>query len=117
MFRAFIAFVAMTIAAPALAEGFQAVQDKRTFVSLVNGKSLKRTGISLSVSPDGKISGRALGRPVSGAWQWQGGFFCRDLYWGKRDLGPNCQRVEVQGSTLRFTSDRGQGIYADLTLD
>jgi hypothetical protein len=35
---------------------------------------------------------------------------------GEDDLGFNCQLVQVNGETLRFTSDQGQGIYADLTL-
>lgn len=118
MIRFFWTLLAVTLLSqPVMADGFQTVRDKGTFVSLVQGKSLKRSGISLAVTPDGKIAGRALGRPVTGAWQWQGGYFCRDLYWGARDLGPNCQQVEVQGRTLRFTSDRGAGMYADLTLD
>ena len=118
MSRGILALVCLLlIAPPALAEGFQTVRDRGTFVSLVQGKSLKRSGIALTVTPDGQILGRALGRPVTGAWRWQGGYFCRDLFWGKRDLGPNCQQVQVQGRTLRFTSDRGAGMYADLTLD
>lgn len=104
------------LAMPAMAEGFQTVTDRKTFVSLISGKDLRRTGITLQVTPDGRIKGRGLGRSVSGAWQWKGGFFCRDLYWGKQNLGANCQRVQVQGRTLRFTSDRGRGEYADLTL-
>ena len=117
MTRTLIALVAaMAMAAPALADNFQPVRDKNTFLSLVQGKSLRMAGISLQVSPDGRIEGRALGQPVTGAWQWQGGYFCRDLYWGQRDLGPNCQEVTVQGRTIRFTSDRGTGMFADLLL-
>ena len=40
----------------------------------------------------------------------------RASYYGNRDLGPNCQAVKVRGNTLRFISDRGEGIYADLKL-
>ena len=43
--------------------------------------------------------------------------FLPDLFYGERDLGPNCQEVQVNGETLRFTSDQGQGIHADLTLE
>jgi hypothetical protein len=60
--------------------------------------------------------GRAFGTPVTGAWDWNNGYFCRDLFFGEDDLGFNCQLVQVNGETLRFTSDQGQGIYADLTL-
>ena len=60
--------------------------------------------------------GRAFGAPVTGAWTWQGGYFCRDLFWNGDDLGYNCQLVEENGDTLRFTSDQGSGMSADLNL-
>ncbi|MEO0772517.1 MAG: dihydrodipicolinate reductase [Pseudomonadota bacterium] len=100
----------------AKAEGFQQIQSKSTFVSLMNGRELTRFGINLVVTPDGRIDGRAFGRDVTGAWRWQGGYFCRDLYWGQRDLGANCQMVKRQGRTIRFISDKGAGEFADLQL-
>lgn len=101
--------------APA-SEAFTQIRDKDTFVKTVSGRKLTRMGIKLDVTPDGQIIGRAFGRPVTGAWSWRSGYFCRDLYWGDRDLGPNCQAVRVQGQTVRFISDRGAGQYADLEL-
>ena len=101
----------------AAAEQFQPLRDQRDFVGLVEGRDLKRFGIRLEVTPTGEIKGNAFGRPVTGAWRWQDGYFCRDLFWGERDLGPNCQEVQVNGETLRFISDRGEGIYADLSLE
>jgi hypothetical protein len=73
-------------------------------------------GIRLTVSPEGEIAGRAFGGPVTGEWTWQNGYFCRDLYWNGSDLGYNCQLVQANGDTLRFTSDQGAGMFADLTL-
>lgn len=92
------------------------IDDRREFVDLVQGKQLTLPGIRLSVTPDGRITGRAYGRDVSGAWEWNGGYFCRSLFWGERDLGPNCQQVKLEGGKLRFTSDRGAGQSATLTL-
>lgn len=112
-----LAFCAALIALPVHAEGFSKVSDKQAFVSLVDGRKLTRAGIKIDVTPDGQIRGRAFGRDVTGAWSWQSGFFCRDLYWGSRDLGANCQAVTVQGDTIRFTSDQGAGEFADLKLD
>ena len=119
MARTLVTCLVFLLAAPAWAEGFQVVRDRGTFVSLVEGRDLRISlwGIRLQVRPDGKIEGQALGRPVSGQWQWRNGYFCRDLSWGARDLGPNCQEVKVQGRTVRFTSDRGAGQFADLTLN
>ncbi|MEQ9257915.1 MAG: dihydrodipicolinate reductase [Roseovarius sp.] len=112
-----IAFlVTFFTAAPALAEGFVQIKNRDAFVNLLQGRELTRFGINLTVTPDGKIDGRAFGRDVSGAWQWNSGYFCRDLYWGRQNLGPNCQAVQVQGQTLRFISDQGTGEFADLRL-
>lgn len=106
----------LLIATPAAADGFKQIDSKSTFVSLMNGRELTRFGINLVVTPDGRIDGRAFGRDVKGAWRWQGGYFCRDLYWGQRDLGANCQMVKQQGRTIRFISDQGEGEFADLQL-
>lgn len=118
MIRMFSICIGLLLAAPVWAEGFQTVRDKSTFLSIIEDRDLRIPlwGITLDVKPDGQIRGEALGRPVTGAWRWQGGYFCRDLMWGERDLGPNCQEVKVQGQTVRFTSDKGKGRFADLTL-
>lgn len=106
----------MSVSSALASQEFQTVREQSRFVELVAGKQLTRFGISLNVTPDGEIRGRAFGRPVTGRWQWSDGYFCRDLFYGERDLGANCQEVKVNGRTVRFTSDRGQGIFADLTL-
>lgn len=107
------ALLAVT-AAPAAA--FDRVASRSDFVRLVSGKALTRMGITLTVLPDGRIEGRAFGRPVTGDWRWQGGLFCRDLNFGERNLGPNCQVVQRRGETVRFIADEGRGDFADLRL-
>lgn len=111
-----LALSALANSEPASAEGFSTVTSRDSFVRMIEGRELRRFGIRLTVTPDGRITGRAFGTEVSGAWNWNGGYFCRDLYFGNEDLGFNCQTVEVAGQTLRFTSDQGTGDYADLTL-
>lgn len=105
------------LATPALAEGFERINDENGFVSLVKDRELKRLGIRLKVTDDGRIQGNAFGKEVTGAWRWDGGYFCRDLAVGGDSLEFNCQLVQVKGRTVRFTSDKGDGIYADLRLD
>ena len=96
---------------------FERVQNRDAFVQIISKGSLNRFGMTLLVRPDGQIGGRAFGRDVSGQWQWRDGYFCRELFWGTRDLGPNCQEVEISGEMVRFTSDQGQGDFADLKLE
>ncbi len=114
---ALVGFELVGAAQPALAEDFARVQAKSEFVSLISGKALTRFGIELDVSVDGAITGSAFGKPVTGAWRWADGMFCRDLSFGKRDLGPNCQVVQRNGDTIRFIADEGKGDFADLRLE
>ena len=108
--------LSLALAAPATAEGFSQIKDRSQFVSLIQNHDLTRFGIRVNVTPDGDIRGSAFGSDVTGAWRWDGAYFCRDLYWGDMDLGANCQAVERKGNTMRFTSDQGQGRSADLYL-
>jgi hypothetical protein len=112
-----IAATFAAIAVPSGAQAFEQVREQSRFVDLITSKKLKRFGIELTVTPQGRIEGRAFGRPVSGDWAWNGGYFCRSLFWGERNLGDNCQAVLVSGDTLRFISDQGAGDYADLRLE
>lgn len=107
---------ALALSAPGAALAFEKVKSRDQFVQLVQGKDLRLTGIKVKVSPAGQITGRAFGVGVRGEWQWRNGYFCRSLFWGKRDLGPNCQEVQVKGDTIRFTSDKGAGEFADLAI-
>lgn len=113
---AFVLAAALSGASPALAEDFERVTDKGQFMRLVDGQKLKRLGVNVKVTEDGRIDGRAFGRRVTGAWRWDSGYFCRELNWGGSPYDSNCQLVQVRGDVLRFTSDKGAGIYADLKL-
>ncbi len=109
-------FATLFVSDTAASEQFTVVASRDTFVSLVSGRELRRFGITLTVTADGDIEGRAFGTPVTGEWAWDEGYFCRDLFWGDENLGFNCQLVQVNGERLRFTSDQGTGQFADLTL-
>jgi hypothetical protein len=105
------------LAVPSLAMAdTQPIQSRDAFVSLINGKALTRLGITLNVAPNGKITGRAFGKPVTGDWNWQQTYFCRTLYFGGDNLGSTCTTVEKRGEVLRFTTEKGKGDYADLRL-
>jgi hypothetical protein len=118
---AFPLVVAAVLAAavPALANDFTPVRDETTFMSLVEGRELRlgRFGVSLTLSPDGQIKGRALGWDLTGNWDWQDGYFCRDMDWSGYKIPFNCQLVEVSDNqVVRFTVDRGAGDSASFKL-
>ena len=113
----FTTFILATsvVASDAMAD-FSIVSKRDEFVKVITGKQLERPFIKLRVSDSGDITGRALMAWVRGSWTWEHGYFCRDLFWGTRELGYNCQQVSLRGDKIRFTSDEGKGDYADFTL-
>ncbi len=112
-----LAAAAFALAATSVAaESFQLIRDRSEFVRLVDGRTLTYPGVSLRVMPDGEIRGSGLGVDVTGDWRWRGNYFCRDLNWGSREIGYDCQAVLRNGSRLRFVADKGQGRTADFRL-
>lgn len=111
--------LALTLATPALADGYEPVRDKDRFLTLIAGKELQLPlwNIRLDVRPDGTITGSALGWDVTGTWSWQDGYFCREMDWSGMAIDYNCQLVEARGADrLRFTVDRGEGETASFRL-
>ena len=116
-----LCFAALLAATPmtALADGFAPVKDEGAFLSLVDGKELRifLYGLRLEVRPDGTIAGSAVGSPITGTWDWQDGYFCREMAWGDEPIEYNCQLVEVEGNDrMRFTVDQGAGDSATFRL-
>ena len=110
------AAIAALAAGPALAE-LVTVNNQIQFVKLVDGKTLTRPLVKLTVSPDGQIEGRGSVWDIEGTWSWQDGYFCRDLFWGGDALGYNCQEVQASADgRIRFTSDKGAGDSAMFRL-
>jgi hypothetical protein len=111
--------LALVAGLPARAEEFRPVKELEAFLSLTSGRTLRMPlyGLSLTLSPDGVISGKALGWGITGRWRWEDGFFCRDMDWSGMAIPFNCQLVEARGETeLRFTVDRGAGESASFKL-
>ncbi|MEM6888954.1 MAG: dihydrodipicolinate reductase [Pseudomonadota bacterium] len=107
----------LAVAGTAAHAEFAKIDRVEDFISVVQGKELRRPLINVEVLTDGEISGEGAGWPVTGQWTWRDGYFCRDLFWGGDELGYNCQQVDVRGENwIRFTSDRGAGRSAEFRL-
>ncbi len=106
------------LALPAFAEGYARIDEREAFVKAVAGKELRMwlLDISLRVEPDGVIRGSALGWDVTGTWEWRDGYFCREMDWSGYAIEMNCQLVEAEGESLRFTVDQGRGESASFSL-
>ncbi len=103
----------------ALADGFAPIKDEETFLSLVKDRELRifLYGLRLQVREGGTIQGSALGSDITGTWDWQDGYFCREMAWGEDPIEYNCQLVEARGEDrMRFTVDQGAGDSATFRL-
>ncbi|MGR3491623.1 MAG: dihydrodipicolinate reductase [Shimia sp.] len=98
---------------PIQAAALERITDRDQFVAAVEGREIflryLLVPISLRVASNGAISGQAGPSGVTGSWTWDGGYFCRSMTWGSRDIPYNCQEVMADASNIRFTSDRGAG--------
>jgi hypothetical protein len=119
MIRAFATALLLSAPGIGLANDFQPVKEKATFLSLVEDRELRigLYSLALSVLPDGQIKGSALGWGITGNWTWQDGYFCREMDWSGTAIPYNCQLVEANGDArLRFTVDKGAGDSAVFRL-
>lgn len=116
VFYASIASLGLT--GMAHSDGYSRISERDAFVGTVAGKELRMwpLGISLVVEPDGDIRGNALGWDVTGTWEWRDGYFCREMDWSGYPIPMNCQLVEAEGGTVRFTVDQGRGDSASFSL-
>lgn len=107
------------IATPALADEFEPIRDKAQFLDLVKDRDLRigLYNLTLRLSPNGRIEGKALGWKIVGSWSWKDGYFCREMDWEGMAIPWNCQLVEARGTDeMRFTVDRGAGDSASFRL-
>lgn len=118
MLRAIATSLVLASPVAAQASDYQPVRDKVDFLSLVQDRELRigLYNLSLNLTPDGQIRGSALGWDITGSWQWQDGYFCREMDWSGMAIPFNCQLVEAQGERLRFTVDKGAGDSATFRL-
>lgn len=118
MLRPLSLILALLFVVPSVAQAYERISDRATFVSVVDGKDLRIAlyRLTLNVRENGTISGSAVGWAIAGSWVWVGGYFCRDMDWSGYEIEYNCQLVEVQGDRIRFTVDRGAGDDAVLRI-
>lgn len=112
-------FIGLAFVGPVQAQDYVPIKERDAFLSLIEGRALRVPlyGLTLNLTPDGQITGKALGWGISGTWRWEDGFFCRDMDWSGMEIPYNCQLVEAKGeSAVRFTVDKGVGESASFRL-
>lgn len=104
------------VAGPASA-GFKWIKKEADFRQMIVGKKLvAESGWSIA-HPDGRLVGKFKPGKLRGNWLWQGRYWCRNALVGGKELGTNCQKVEIDGNTMRLTRDKGKGKVTLWTLE
>ncbi len=105
-----LACLAAFAATPLLAE-FKQVRTEAEYIEKFVGKTLvDPDGNTFRVTADGKLTGKLTnGDKVRGAWKWNRRFWCRNVIVGGRELGTDCQKIEVDGNQYRLTRKKGRG--------
>ena len=93
-------------------DGFVSVTDQAAFASAVVDRRLSPPANPdrwFMLNSDGAVTGEFGRGPVVGTWEFVDGYWCREFSAGVGSLAYDCQSVELSGSTVRLTRDRGAG--------
>lgn len=89
---------------------FKAVKKEKQFrQSIVDRKLTTKKGFWTIIKSDGTQTGKFGNKTYTGTWKWSGKYWCRNGVIGGKELGTNCQLVEIDGNKTRFTRDKGKG--------
>lgn len=61
------------------------------------------------IHEDGTIVGEVGGRPLTGRWYWENGYFCRTAVLDGETLELDCEIIEYRGDQMRYIRERGNG--------
>ena len=112
------AAILITLGATFVDAAAKKIRKEAEFNQLVVGKTLNYPDGTFIKVTNGKLSGKAgNGQKITGAWNWQGRFFCRNVVVGKNPVNEDCQRVENDGDTVTFIRNKGRGKRAPATLN
>ena len=93
------------------------IRTEAEFNQMVVGKTLSYPDGTFIKVTKGNLSGKAgNGQKITGAWNWQGRFWCRNVVVDGNALGTNCQQFEIDGTAVRVTRDKGRGDVINAVL-
>ncbi|WP_323784000.1 hypothetical protein [Thalassovita sp.] len=117
MIRTSALLVALLCTLPTFASGFSALNDRDSFLQMIEGRKLRQFLVWIRFDTLGQIKGRAWGRPVLGNWYWQDKKLCKRVFWGTTDKGETCVKVRIGADRVLFIPDKGEGQIEEYILD
>lgn len=73
------------------------------------GRTIGFEGSTFVINANGTVSGPWDGSGITGTWNWDGSFWCRDIAIGGVSRAPDCQLWTVSGNSATVVRDRGTG--------
>lgn len=100
---------------PASAED---IESKTKFLEMVVGKKLVQDTTWVRILKDGMVEGKGPeAGDISGSWEWDGKYYCRDIVIDDVPLPRDCQAVSIIGDTVTFTHKDGSGISVSWKIE
>jgi hypothetical protein len=111
MGKSLLAASALVILASGPALAWERVITEQQFREYVVDRHIDTPeGNSFTSHADGRVTGRWGGQRMVGGWQWNQGFWCRNVRVGQApETGTDCQLVELRGNQVRITRNQGRG--------
>lgn len=79
------------------------------FLKEIADRELVAEGMSFTIHSDGTISGLVGSSQLIGSWSWEEEYFCRIAELNGERLGVDCEIIEIEGSRMRYTRNKGAG--------
>jgi hypothetical protein len=107
----------LTMVATSAFADFKQIKTADQFNSTVVGKKLvDEHGNTFVMNANGAITAKLKKGKFSGSWVWNGKYWCRNGVFNGKELGTDCQKVEVDGSAVRFVRNKGKGENINNTM-
>lgn len=98
---------------------FQRITTLEEYTSSVVGRKIVLGGKedTTTTHADGTMTGMFKGKPIVGTWEWENGYFCREMKIGDQVRKRDCQLMEVSGNSIRVIRNEGKGDTATYKLN
>ncbi|MDP5217467.1 hypothetical protein Q5Y75_09585 [Ruegeria sp. 2205SS24-7] len=94
------------------------IKKEKQFLEEVAGRKLVMGHSWVRIAPEGSVSGRGpKGGEITGNWQWDGRYYCRDITIDAVPLAQDCQTVSVRGNVVTFTHKKGKGVPVSWVIE
>jgi len=114
---ALLSSFAVFSAGPVAADFSRITSEDQLRSQLVGKKMYDEHGNWFRWNADGTMSGHLKsGKKFVGVWKWSKKFVCRNGLVADKELGTDCQLIEIDGAAVRFTRKKGKGKSSLLTL-